>query len=92
MGPLRGGIARKGRAIAYGEKVLRSRCEKSSPHPCPLPSRGRETLSPTLVFWSPPPLRGRDRVGGILPAPNYPEVICDCPARKGEETKALTAE
>jgi hypothetical protein len=51
----------QGRAITYPVR-------EEHPHPCPLPARGRETLKPASVFWSPPLLRGRDRVGGTLPA------------------------
>ena len=47
------------------------------PHPCPHPARGRETYRLDHAPTSPPPLRGRDRVGGkpqtrSLPSPSPP--------------------
>ena len=46
-------------ATPQADKLVR----EEYPHPCPLPERGMETLTLMPVFWSPPPLRGRDRVG-----------------------------
>ncbi len=64
------------RTIAY-RNAADGPVREEYPLPCPLPARGRETLSLTPLFWSPPPrgdllsspLRGRDRMGGALPAP-----------------------
>ncbi|KQW79260.1 hypothetical protein ASC89_13285 [Devosia sp. Root413D1] len=39
----------------------------ADPHPCPLPARGRETLTPASQHASPSPLRGGIKGGGRPP-------------------------